>query len=444
MAVCRSIASWALTFWLFALGAPGSAQNEPGQWTGNLYAVEARHTRHGLDKVCALIDDDDNLVETIPNVHHVADFPVPLWYRNNPMCSYWHGGALYALVYGVKDKDADGNASQLWTMAKWEDNQWRHLGGLRTSEGAALTTIPCDYGRFIVVSSDKSAIGAGAPDPTPFHVISLPEAGKSLRLDRAIDHGHDELRGYMTDQGCFRLAFLSRTAVTDSHAVMVSPNTGLYWVFSLEKASLVKAGSIFKKVTPKMVAKGGFPDAVLCVNPEKGGTVLVAAQDESFFLTEKGDALAELNETLDKNPHISFEAAAEIYRERYIEIAARNPFIVWYRIHPESGRAERLCDPPEGGTFFRDGWKNDTFRPMADGSVRMGWSSRSLDEKVAKRQHNVGEKERASVEPGTESKGAEPSPWDHEGQAGGVPPPEGSGADGEADKGAGKGGATAG
>jgi len=59
--------------------------------------------------------------------------------------------------------------------------------------------------------------------------------------------------------------------MTDDHAVPVNGSAGLYWVFSLEKASLVKAGGTFRNVTPEMAAKGGSGQAALRVNPERGG-----------------------------------------------------------------------------------------------------------------------------------------------------------------------------
>ena len=88
----------------------------------------------------------------------------------------------------------------------------------------------------------------------------------------------------MQDNEVFALAWLSKVVMTPKHATLVNPNTGIFWVFSLEKASLVRAGNVFSKVTPEMVAKGGFPSSILCANPEIDGTVLIAAQDENFFM----------------------------------------------------------------------------------------------------------------------------------------------------------------
>jgi hypothetical protein len=174
--------------------------------------------------------------------------------------------------------------------------------------------------------------------------------------------------------------------------VLINPKTGLYWVFSLEKARLVRAGNIFKKVTPEMIAKAGFTDAVLHVAPEKQGTVLVMAQDEDCF-TKNGDYWEEICEMLnsrmngfvpgDMSPDEEHEfimkihgEVAEIMRPRMKQLVENSPHLVWYRIHPESGRAERLIDPPEGGARSRwfDGretWGNSGFSPMPDGSVKM-------------------------------------------------------------------------
>lgn len=39
-------------------------------------------------------------------------------------------------------------------------------------------------------------------------------------------------------------------------------------------------------MTPEMIAKNGFYDAILCVNPEKDGTILISARDENEFVSD--------------------------------------------------------------------------------------------------------------------------------------------------------------
>jgi hypothetical protein len=177
--------------------------------------------------------------------------------------------------------------------------------------------------------------------------------------------------------------FNSNPALTDSHAVLVSQTTGLYWVFSLEKASLVKAGSIFKKVTSKMMDNRWNKNLpVLCVNPEKAGTILVEAQDEDHFTRETGDYDAEYWELVLKKG-MTFEETDQAMTPRLEQLRKNSPHTVWYRIHPENGRVEKLHEPPEGGARLREGDKNDVFRPMPDGSVKMGWDIAKLTEKLA-------------------------------------------------------------
>jgi hypothetical protein len=438
MCIRRPALLFALSLWLSA---------SPAQdWVGDLRTVTLWTSRDGRDMVYALLDEDNNVVKVVPNVRSAADFPVPIEYRDDSMGSAWRDGRLYTLAYGDEDRDAEGAPSQLWTFAMWEDGKWHHLGGIRSGPWGLLNAIPCDDGRFIVISSRAGMLGAEGPDPTPFRVASLPLAGKDMRLGRAMDHGQDGLRRHMSESECFKLAWFSRIMMTDSHAVLVNFRTGLYWVFSLEKASLVKAGCIFKKVTPKMIAKGGFPDAVLCADAEKAGTVLVAAQDEDFFMTEKGDAEREFSEMVSgdafDNSQAQWEAADREYERRRLEIIERNPFIVWYRIHPESGRVEKLYDPPEGGTFFRDAEKSGGFRAMADGSIRMGGgggNSTDLEEQARQWLGKAGKKQTTG-----ETKSAEPDLED-EGPADGDAPPEDNAAGGGADKdrAAGEGGAPA-
>jgi len=128
-----------------------------------------------------------------------------------------------------------------------------------------------------------------------------------------------------------------------------------------------------------MVAKGGFPNPILCMNPEIDGTILIAAQDENFFVTETGDAYKEINDMMENNPSMPEEEAHKILARRLKELAQRNPHIVWYRLHPETGRVEKLGSPPDGAPMVRDGGKNDYWRPMPDGSVKVTyWLERDL------------------------------------------------------------------
>jgi hypothetical protein len=284
------------------------------------------------------------------------------------MRSFWRNNALYTLADGALEKDEDGSQFSRWTLAKWQDDKWHFVGDYKTYTMEILKLIPCDNDRFIVISCYNDLSNDTSLNRTPFHRMSAPAGKTELKLGAPLDHGMDELRKHMAEPACFELALLSHIVMTENHATLINFNTGLYWVFSLEKASLVKAGNIFKKVTPEMTAKGGFPNAILRVNPEKDGTVLVASLEEFFFMTETGDASKEINEMI----FMSEEDRGKIFKRRRKELADRNPFIIWYRIYPENGKVERLDQPPEGGASLRDGGENDFWRPMPDGSVKMG------------------------------------------------------------------------
>ena len=214
---------------------------------------------------------------------------------------------------------------------------------------------------------------------------------EEIRLDSSIYHGMDELQKFMLDSTCFDLAYFSSIVMTDRHATVINFKTGLYWVFSLEKAALAKAGKIFSedKMTLEMIAKGGFANAVLCAFPEKAGTILVSTQMEAAFTTETGDALRETDEFAKRQPPGQPPTPADLAsfaRRRYIELAEQNPYIEWHRIYPENGRVEKLSLPPEGAALDREGVKNDNWRPLPDGSVRMGWLGRTALKQVQKAQ----------------------------------------------------------
>lgn len=357
-------------FLCLAFAGHVSAQYEPGQWVGDLYHVKTFDG--GMTPPTVLVDENNKIHATIPNLARAENISVPANLRTFASWSYWHGGALYSATFGADEKNEDGSTFTRHTFARWEDGEWHHLCEYKDGSGNLFKAIPCDNDRFIVISNKTDLTGDNSENRSPFVRMSLLSDNKGIKLDFAIDHGQDDLKKFMTDDDCFKLAFLSKVIKTDTHAVLINPRTGLYWIFSLEKATLVESGNIFRKVTPEMIMNNGFPMAVLCANPEKDGTVLVAAQAEEFFITETGDAVKEMRELWQANPQMSRTEANKIMSQRQGEIATRNPFIVWYRIYPENGKVEKLPDAPEGGTLIREGNKNDSWRPMPDGSVKIG------------------------------------------------------------------------
>jgi len=346
------------------------AQSEPGQWVDDLYLVKEL-SEFPIQKV--LIDEKNNIHKTIPNIAKAADFPVPHRYRFYSFSQYWHNDALYTTAFGASEKNEKGSVFSRTIFAKWEEGKWHYIGDYKTEPEVLLTLIPCDNDRFILVSSKKDLINDNRLDRSPFHRMSVNPNKTEIRLDSSIDYGIDEIRHYMFDTTCFDIASNSHVIMTDNYATLVSPKTGLYWIFSLETASLKKAGMIFNnKVTPEMIAKGGFPNAILCVNPEKDGNILISAQTEEALTTETADVDKEIQEMQQNFPTITLEEIIKILGTRQKEIANRNPIIMWYRIYPDTGKFEKLSLPPDGAELVREGTKNDVWRPMPDGSVVMG------------------------------------------------------------------------
>jgi hypothetical protein len=381
----RLVVLSALTFCLLSLGSMAFAQSihaHPGQWVDDLYLVDnfTQVFTSGTFERC-FIDEYNKIHKKIPNITKAENFPVSPEFLQYAFSSLWHDDAFYAFVYGDREKNEDGSLFTRYILTNWKDGEWHFFGDYKLSAEkiGLLKCIPCDNGRFIVINSDMDLTDNKRPDGTPFHRMSIPEGKTELRIDAPIDHGQAILREHMHLSKCFGLAFGSKILKTDRHAVLVNTNTGIYWVFSLEKATLVKTGNIFSKMTVEMILNGGFPNPILCVNPEKDGTVLLSAQDEHYFVTETGDVFKEYDE-LAKNGFLNHEEAEKWFGLRLKELAERNPYIVWYRIYPETGKVEKLAYPPEGGTVHREGGKNDVWRPMPDGSVQMAWRESMIKE----------------------------------------------------------------
>ncbi|MCL1908915.1 MAG: hypothetical protein FWG12_06065, partial [Holophagaceae bacterium] len=345
----------------------------PGQWVGDLFLVEDMMTRHAV----YLVDEVNVIQEKITSVTSIDDdFPVSRELRSWKSSSGWHGGGLHTLVYprGIREYDADGNLYRNFFFTKWQDGEWLFLGLYKsnpTSREDALA-IPCNNDRFIFVSSSADMAGNTGLQRTPFARLSLNRDKKEISLHSSIDHGRDELREHMSNPEVFGLPWSSRFIITDNYATLLCYKTGLYWIFSLESASLKKSGNIFKMVTPEMIAKGGFSGAVLCAHPEKDGTILVSAQLETDIVTTP-DWKAEMKELWDANnvgmPNATMTVSdwMALYRSREKKETEQSSGIDWYRIYPEDGKVEKTF-PPEGAAIDRDGGKNDLWRPMPDGS----------------------------------------------------------------------------
>jgi hypothetical protein len=382
MLVFGRVIAWSLCALLALLGTLASAQViSPGQWVGDLYLTEYSQYFNSKNY---LIDDSNNIHLTIPNIIDAIDFPVPQDRRMMSLGSFWHDNAMYTVAYG-KPVLCDNGMNKIdsyyrhWSFAKWCKNEWHFLCDYKTNPENYFTVIPCDKERFIVVASKRDLTETSdISKRTPFHRMSIISNKKELRLDSAIDHGIDEIRSHMSNPECFKLAFNGHVIMTDNYATLINFKTGLYWIFSLEKASLVRTGMIFKKVTPEMIAMGGFPGAILCANPEKNGTILISAQEESAFLTETGNALQEMQKLLNV--------------------------------------------PPVGAAYIREGTANDYWRPMPDGSVRMGLLDPLLIDDSKEQESKEQENKETAATGGERMDDAKPSDSDRQQAAAPEPP----------------------
>ena len=360
---------------LLMSGMSAIAQSQPGQWVEDLYLVSlSQNTSY---RSC-FIDEENNIKSRIPHIRLSTDFPINSKYLLYSYDSFWYDDAVYTVASGDDEKNENGSLFTRWTFAKWEEDKWHFLGDFKTDTETSLKAIPCRNNRFIVISNTDLSNNNKA-DRTPFHKMSLRSGRNEIGFDSSIDHGMDDLRKFMSEQTCFGLAKDSLVIMTDEYATLVNKRTGLYWVFSLEKASLVKAGMIFKQVTPEMIAKGGFSDAIFRAHPEKNGTILVSAQEESFLISE---TLNPVHDIIRTTRNLTWDEVQKLQAQRDKELTERNPFIIWYRIYPENGRVEKLGFAPEGADTIRNPEQPVViWRPMPDGTVKMGDLDMMLENK---------------------------------------------------------------
>jgi len=185
MGQLRRTFSYALRVWLVALGALLAADSLPGQWVGDLYMVTAKFGSEPAQWV--FLDEHDGVHRVIPNIEKTAGFPglcqacgdISLWSR-------WHGDALYTMANGVVTREG-GREYRNHVFAKWHEGGWRFLGTCRTGDREGLHFVPCDNGRFIVVSRRADLHDDRRPDRSPFCRMSAKEGREELRLDAPID-----------------------------------------------------------------------------------------------------------------------------------------------------------------------------------------------------------------------------------------------------------------
>ena len=332
-----------------------------GTWVGDEFAIWPADNGKRV-----FVDENNKIIREIPLITASQDLPVPVGYFSSLGIPDWYNGAEYVVVPSRYSSE-DGVQHRRWSFAKYENDKWHYLGEYIPPDLESLRAIPCSNNRFIIVSRSRDLYNNNRANRSPFALGRFPDGKTDFRITNSIDHGQEDLRQFMSNDFCFNLAYNCEIFMTAEHATLINTATGLYWVFSLEKASLVKTGNIFKSVTPKMVADGGFNEAILWFSPEKAGTVLMSAVDENFFLTDKGNLLSEYYVW---GKDFGDTVANEKWKQRQQELRERNPWIDWYRLYPENGRVEKLSGPPPGGSSERG--KEDRWRPLPDGSVRMG------------------------------------------------------------------------
>jgi hypothetical protein len=361
---------------LFVMCTIAYAQTEPGQWVKDLYLVQGPGTSLALPYV--FIDEANVIRETIPSIAYAVDFPVPVEQRLYAQHGFWYNDAFYMTAHGrpeTKGDDDDGEEFKRWTLAKWQDDEWHFVGEYKTDKNEFIIFIPCANDRFIVISRNSDLSGNKGATRTPFIRMSLPSGKNEFKIDFPIAHGMDDLD--MSNPNLFQLALTSRIIITDNFATLINKATGLYWIFSLETASILRTGKVFKDATAKWISNGGNSRAIYCVNPQKDGLILLVAHPDEA-LDQIGDVTQEMNEIF-KQQSMTLTQMQEIRNSRLKALDNQYPFLVWHQINPGSGRAKKVI-PPMGALIVKDDKIGNLWRPMPDGTVKMGALRLNKDE----------------------------------------------------------------
>jgi hypothetical protein len=384
----RFLTSTLMHFFLltYSLSAFAQLNRNSGQWVDDLFLVRDNFSFY-------LIDENNVIKQKIPFANDdLTESTVPRRFRVRQSNSVWYNDGLNMIVSGSSfssspEKDADGSF-RTHTFTKWQNGNWDVLGSFKIYDDPrnrlhinnGLNFIPCNNDRFIVISSFTDLTGNTGKDITPFTRVSLNSEKGEIKIISSITRGQDELGEQVSMDDFFNIVHSSEVIITDNYATLLNYSTGHYWIFSLEKASLVKYGNILKHSILKSILEN-IPKnfntihmalAVITAHPEKDGTILISTRDESAIDAEI-NYVNETNEMALKmaDKTITGKEYQDWREKSWEKMGEQYPWIEWYRIYPETGKAEKIL-PPEGAAIDRDGNKNDIWRPMPDGSVQMG------------------------------------------------------------------------
>lgn len=257
------------------------------------------------------------------------------------------GGVAYFLDGRLWFSGWDGQREVLF---EHKNNAWSEVAAVPSPDRKRRShLVPLRNGRFLAFSPRDPELKPDQPSPWFFGVYAKDDSGE-LRL-RTMETMSD--KAWHKDPNLRRMLLgLQASVVVEDHFVLCCPEYGQFWVFSLEDGRLRRTMEIYGGKAAKLLAGRSVPRMVTQFQPQKDGTLLIAARDEAVL-----DAIPELarraelaNQQVLGGPLSGDQigAAGRFVEMQYQEMLMQVPQQRWFELDPATGSVKRRNPSPVG------------------------------------------------------------------------------------------------
>lgn len=340
---------------LIAFGGCLFAQ-DPGQWVAKGFLFP---TGDPLHPTGTILDGKNRILEQLPSLKAQANAGLALPARPFHALGAFHQGLL------SRGKETGRVVSRLYRL---ERDQWQLEAELDyPKDRGLLRLLPCGENRYLGISTRDLREPLPSSGGSPFSLLHR-NADNTLQVGSVIDPKCSELAKGGSPYG---RAGLGKLVFTDHHATLMDLDSGLYWIFRLDKAQLAHHGRLYAKVSDQLLKADQVRKTILGIHPTPDGDLLIMARLEEVVVAGTPDPMKQAQTYLAQpgaDPDHGFRLASEGQRQ----LVDRNPLVKWFRLDPETGALKVLPLPPPGGSEVLEAEQGYAWRPLPDGTLKMG------------------------------------------------------------------------